>query len=199
MVINREPDLEVCGSAAGRTDGLEAFAGIKPELVILDLSLQEGNGLGLIRELRALEPGVKILVASMQDERLFAERTLRAGARGYLNKAEATSHIVPAIRTVLNGGVHLSPAMKNHLLCRSVGIADLTDAAVTTLSEREREVFQDIGRGHTTRQIAAKLGISPKTVETYRENIKVKLNIENSTELVQHAVQHVLETAQGRE
>ena len=194
MLLNREPDLEVCGCVPGLSQAMQAYREKKPDLLIVDLSLENGSGIDLIKELVAQDPDIKILVSSMHDEQLFAERALRAGARGYLNKSEATTQVVAAVRAVLNGRVHLSEQMTNRMLRRTVGfMEDVGESPVATLSDRELDVFEHIGRGRTTRQIAQKLHISPKTVETYRENIKAKLNLQNATELTQHAVQWVLE------
>jgi DNA-binding NarL/FixJ family response regulator len=129
----------------------------------------------------------------MHDEALYAERALRAGARGYINKEEATERMIAALRRVIDGHVYLSTAMTDRMLSRSIGGEEPDKSAIETLSDRELEVFEQIGHGVTTRQIAEKLHLSPKTVETYRENIKAKLNLANATELTQHAVQWVLE------
>jgi DNA-binding NarL/FixJ family response regulator len=169
---------------------------VRPDLVIVDMTLKNGSGLELIKEVKAMYPDVRMLVASMHDETLFAERALRAGAMGYVNKQEATRQLTKAIHQVMKDKIFLSEAMTDRMLCRSVGSDNYSDKSpIETLSDRELEVFELIGQGETTRNIAEKLHLSPKTVETYRENIKDKLNLENATELTRHAVQWVLENS----
>jgi DNA-binding NarL/FixJ family response regulator len=192
-VINREPDLEVCGQAGGLSQAMRLYQQERPDLVVADVSLEDGNGLELVKELVAQDPGIKVLVQSMHEESLYAERSLRAGARGYINKEEALAQIVNAIRLVLRGRVYLSTRMTDRLLHRSVRGFEPERSPIESLSDRELEVFEQIGRGMTTRRIAQNLYLSPKTIETYRENIKTKLNLKNATELTQHAVQWVLE------
>jgi DNA-binding NarL/FixJ family response regulator len=193
LLINREPDLKVCGEAEGLSQAMKRLHECDPDVVIADISLENGSGLELIKELQSIRPAVKILVCSMHDEALYAERALRAGARGYINKEEATERMIAALRRVIDGHVYLSTAMTDRMLSRSIGGEEPDKSAIETLSDRELEVFEQIGHGVTTRQIAEKLHLSPKTVETYRENIKAKLNLANATELTQHAVQWVLE------
>jgi DNA-binding NarL/FixJ family response regulator len=192
-IINREPDLEVCGQAGGLAQAMRLFQQERPDLVVADVSLEDGNGLELVKELVAQDAGIKVLVQSMHEESLYAERSLRAGARGYVNKEEAPGQIVNAIRQVLRGRVYLSSRMTDRLLHRSVRGFEPDRSPIESLSDRELEVFEQIGRGMTTRRIAQNLYLSPKTIETYRENIKTKLNLKNATELTQHAVQWVLE------
>jgi DNA-binding NarL/FixJ family response regulator len=192
-VINRERDLEVCGQAGGLAEAMRLHRELRPDIVVADVSLADGNGLDLVKELSALDPDVKVLVQSMHDESLYAERALRAGARGYINKEEAATQLVNALRQVLRGCVYLSGSMTNRMLSRSVRGVEGERSPLDSLSDRELEVFEQIGRGMTTRRIAQNLYLSPKTIETYRENIKAKLNLRNATELMQHAVQWVLE------
>jgi len=192
--IGNEPDLEVCGEAEGMSQALQAFRDTQPDLVIVDISLENGSGIELIKELVAGDPGVKTLVASIHEESLFSERVLRAGAKGYINKEESVARMLEAIRTVLDGRIFLSEDMTNRVLFRTVGSnEDSIQSPMDTLSDRELEVFEQIGHGVPTQQIAEKLHLSPKTVETYRENIKDKLELDNATELTQHAVRWVLE------
>lgn len=195
MTIECEPDLRVCSEAEGRSQALAAFHDSNPDLVIADISLENGSGIELVKELIAMKDDLRILVCSMHEETLFAERALRAGAKGYINKEQATEKLVAAIRQVASGRVYLSEQMTNRMLCRQIGGTqdDAGQSAIESLSDRELEVFEQIGHGITTRQIAEKLHLSPKTVETYRENIKHKLNLANATELTQHAVRWVLE------
>ena len=196
LLVANEPDLEVCAESDSMAGAIEEFRRHSPDLVIVDLSLNDGSGIELIKELRALRDDVKILVSSMHDENLYAERVLRAGGMGYINKVTATEGVISAIRHVLSGKIYLSPTMTDRMLCRTVGANDdMRQSSIDTLSDRELEVFQMIGEGLTTRQIAQKLDLSPKTVETYRENIKTKLSLKNGTELTRHAVQWVLEGA----
>lgn len=194
MMIDGEHDLRVCGEANGMTEALALYVELKPQVVIADISLDDGSGLELVKELMYQNEELKILICSMHDESLFAERALRAGARGFINKEEATDKLIEAIHQVARGHVYFSSEMTSRLLCRQAGHAKEPEkSAIETLSDRELEVFEQIGQGITTRQIAEKLHLSPKTVETYRENIKHKLNLSNATELTQHAVQWVLE------
>ena len=196
QLIEGEPDLEVCGQAASLPEAIKVFRESQPDLVLLDLSLGDGSGIELIKDLKARSEDVRILVSSMHDESLFAERVLRAGAKGYINKHEATENLLDAIRHVLEGRVYLSSKMADRLLHRMVGPGDPSErSSIESLSDRELEVFQMIGGGLTTRQIAEKLYLSPKTIETYRENIKTKLNLANGSELTYHAVQWVLENS----
>ena len=196
LIISQHPDLEICGEAGGEDEAIRQFRALSPDFVVVDISLDSGNGLELTKELKAIRPDVKILVWSMHEESLYAERVVRAGARGYLNKTDAIDKVVFAIRTILDGKFFLSQEMIVRMLCRTVGVPVGEDREpLETLSDRELEVFEEIGHGVTTRQIAEKLCLSPKTVETYRENIKTKLNLANATELTRSAVQWVLENA----
>jgi DNA-binding NarL/FixJ family response regulator len=194
QLLSLEPDLEVCGEAGSMVDGLQVVDREHPDLVIVDLSLSEGSGLELCKQIKARQNGTKMLVVSMHDESLFAERVLRAGAAGYVNKQEATHTLVEAIRTVMDGRIYLSSQMTDRMLCRAVGSEGFTDESpIHRLSDRELQVLEMIGQGVTTRQIAERLFLSPKTVESYRENLKAKLHLENSAELTRYAVQWVLE------
>jgi DNA-binding NarL/FixJ family response regulator len=194
LLIDQQPDLEVCAEADSVADAFSKFTESGPDLVIIDLSLKDGSGIELIKEIKARNEHAKMLVSSMHDESLFAERVLRAGAKGYISKQEATGNIVEAARQVLDGRVYLSPRMSDQMLHRLVSSGEEADRSpIDSLSDRELEVFEMIGQGLTTRQIASKLDLSPKTVETYRENIKAKLNLPNGTALTRHAVQWLLE------
>lgn len=194
LLIDQQPDLEVCAEADSVSDAFSKFTESSPDLVIIDLSLKDGSGIELIKEIKARNEHARMLVSSMHDESLFAERVLRAGAKGYISKQEATGNIVEAARQVLDGRVYLSPRMSDQMLHRLVASGEDADRSpIDSLSDRELEVFEMIGQGLTTRQIAGKLDLSPKTVETYRENIKAKLNLPNGTALTRHAVQWLLE------
>jgi DNA-binding NarL/FixJ family response regulator len=192
--LGRQPDFEVCGEAEDVADALEKVKTARPDVVIVDLSLKSGQGLDLIKRIKALDMDTKMLVSSMYDESLYAERSLRAGAMGYVNKQEVSEKIIDAIRQVVDGKIYLSPRMTERLLQRAVGAApQLVQSPFETLTDRELEIFKMIGKGMTTRQIANDLHLSVKTVETHRENIKGKLNLPNSAELSREAVQWVME------
>jgi DNA-binding NarL/FixJ family response regulator len=192
-VIAREPDLEACGEAGDVAEGLAVVERTKPHVVVVDLTLKTGHGLELIEKLKNRDPDLKILVSSMHDEMLFAERVLRAGARGYISKQEPPEALIRAIRQVLRGELYLSPRMTSRLLNRVVAGANTQDDPVQGFSNRELEVYEMIGQGLTIQQIASRLHLSPKTIETHREKIKQKLNVTNSAELNRRAVQWVLE------
>lgn len=193
--IGRQRDLEVCGEAAGMSDALRLLADTQPDAAVIDISLKNGNGLDLIKRIKDRNDGVAILVWSMHSERLYAERALRAGALGYINKDQATDQIVEAIRRVLDGKVWLSEAMAEQLLHRAVGAGPhaATPALVNSLADRELEVFLLIGQGVKTADIAERLHLSIKTVETYRDRIRQKLTLSDGTELAHYATQWVLE------
>ena len=192
--IARQPDMTVCGEAEDVADALELVKTTQPDLIIVDLSLKSGQGIDLIKKVKARSEDTKMLVSSMYDESLYAERALRAGALGYINKQEMSDKIVDAIRQVMDGKIYLSPPMTERLLQRAVGSApELIASPIESLSDRELEIFKMIGTGKTTRLIAGELHLSVKTVETHRENIKAKLDIPNSAELSREAVQWVME------
>jgi DNA-binding NarL/FixJ family response regulator len=192
-VIAREPDMETCGEAADVLEAIREVERTSPDAVVVDLILKTGHGIELIEKLKSHDPQIKTLVSSMHDETLFAERVLRAGAMGYVSKREPPEALVQAIRQVLRGELYVSPGMTNHLLQRVVVGAPAQEDPVQGLSNREIAVYQMIGQGLTIRQIATRLHLSPKTVETHREKIKQKLNLKSSAELNRHAVQWVLE------
>lgn len=192
-MINQELDLEVCGEAADTTEALEQVKQKKPDVMVVDLSLKSGHGIDLIEQVKAFDERIRMIVSSMHDESLFAERALRAGALGYLSKQEPAGKLIEAIRQVARGEIYLSSTMSNRLLYAVVGGDRLDRNPIATLSNRELEVFEMIGQGLATKQIANKLSLSPKTIETHREKIKSKLNLSNSNELNRRAVQWVLE------
>jgi DNA-binding NarL/FixJ family response regulator len=194
-VIAEERDLEVCGEAADAEEALRQVESTCPDLVIIDISLKSGHGLELIGQIRVKDPRVKMLVSSMHDELLFAERSLRAGAMGYIPKQEPTEKLLQAVHQVLRGEIFLTPRMANRLLRDVVGGKPLEGNPIHGLSNRELEIFEMIGQGLTTQQIAQRLQLSAKTIETHREKIKAKLNLKNSAELSRRAVQWVLENA----
>lgn len=194
QVISREPDMEVCGEASNAGEAIQLIAASLPDLVVVDLTLQDGDGIELIKDIKARHEPIKMLVSSMHDETLYAERALRAGAAGYINKAASREQVTGAIRQVLRGKIYLSDSVSNRLLQRVVDRGDdVTQSPVEKLSDRELAVFDMIGQGLSTRQIAERLHLSVKTIETYREHIKSKLNLAKSSELIRHAVRWQLE------
>lgn len=194
-LISSEPNLEVAGEAGDVADALQQLDACHPDLVIIDISLAKGNGLELIKQIKARDPEIKMLVSSMHDESLYAERALRAGAKGYINKQAAMDQVIEAVRQILRGGIFLSSRMSGRMLDRIIGgRGEPSLSPIETLSDRELEVFQLIGRGLTTRDIAGRIHLSTKTVETYRQHIKAKLKLKNSNELVQRAVTWILES-----
>jgi len=190
--IEREPDLSICGEAAGRVEALRLCADTAPDLVLVDLSLGKDSGLDLVKDIAVQFPGSKMLVLSMQDEMLYAERTLRAGASGYVGKDVHPDRLVEAIRCVLGGGVYASETIQQKIM-QAVQRNETGGDPVGTLSDRELTVFEQIGKGFSTADIAESMHLSVKTVETYRARIKDKLGITGPTELVQRAVQWVLD------
>jgi DNA-binding NarL/FixJ family response regulator len=197
QLINNEPDLIACGEAEGGQQALNFFASNKPDLVLLDISLPDKHGLELIKDIQALHPGLSVLVVSMHDESLYAERVLRAGGRGYIMKQEGGKKMMEAIRTVLSGQIYVSEKMSAKILEIFSGRRSETNRSpIEKLTDREFEVFQMIGQGRGTRQIAEALHLSVKTVEVHRLHIKEKLELGDAPSLVRYAVRWV-ETQQG--
>jgi DNA-binding NarL/FixJ family response regulator len=194
-LISPELDMEVCAEAAEAQEALEKVEKLKPDLIVIDISLGKGiGGVELVKEIKSRSEKAKMLVWSMHDEKLFTERCLNAGALGYISKDAAPKEFLAAIRRVLQGKIYVSEQMSDLLLHRMLhGDERLDRPSVESLSDRELQIFELIGKGMTTKQIAENLHLSVKTIETYRENIKVKLNLKNSAELVRHAVQWTLE------
>lgn len=190
QLINQEEDLTVIGEAEDAAGAVDLIEACNPDLALVDLSLKNSNGIELIKDLNRLKPELKVLVISLHDESVYAERALRAGAKGFIMKAEATDSVMIAIRMVLRGEVYLSDKMRNQLLSAMAG-GGTTRAMNPTevLSDRELEVLQAIGRGESTRAIADILCLSVKTIETYKSHLKQKLALKNSTELMQYAVE----------
>lgn len=192
QMINAEEDLEVIATAEEARTALDQADDLDPDIAVVDLSLKEGSGLDLIKSFKARKPSMPVLVLSMHDESLHAERVLRAGAKGYIMKQEATEKVITAIRKVLGGEVYLSDKMSAQMLNRLVGTGGTIEASpITRLTDREYEIYSMIGHGVGTREIAQKLTLSIKTVEAHRENIKDKLDLKNANELLRHAMQHV--------
>ena len=187
-----ESDFEIVGQASDAEEALDQFGDLDPDLAVVDVSLPGMNGLELIKHLLARDPDLLTLVVSRHDEALYAERAVRAGAKGYVSKLEADAQIVKAVRYILRGGIYLSEELKDRLLFgAAVGRKDATQSPLEVLSDRELEVFEMTGRGLPTRDIAERLHLSVKTVESYRARIKTKLALESGTELMQHAVRWV--------
>ena len=191
MTLDAEADLQIAGQCESAEEALDLVDKLDPDLAVVDVSLPGMSGLELIKHLQALKPQLGILVVSRHDEALYAERAIRAGARGYLMKLEAGDVIVKAVRTVLRGGVYVSEEIKERLLLGMMTGKDVSQSPLEILSDRELEVFELTGRGHGTREIAERLHLSVKTVESYRARIKSKLGLGTATELMQHAVQWV--------
>ncbi|GAB5519785.1 MAG: response regulator transcription factor [Rhodothermales bacterium] len=192
LTIDTHPDFEVVGQAASAEEALENIDQKNPDVAILDISLPGMSGLELVKHLTAMRSQMPVLVVSRHDEALYAERVIRAGARGYVMKMEAGEVIVEALQKVISGGVYVSDEVHNRLLMgmlsgRKPGVLSPLDE----LSDRELEVFELTGQGHNTRVIAERLHLSVKTVESYRSRIKEKLNLSTATELMQRAVQYV--------
>ena len=198
-LINRQPDLMICGEAEDAPRALSGVGALKPDVAIVDLSLTTGSGLELIKDIRAHSPDVAVIVLSMYDESLYAERALRAGARGYVMKRETTKKVLAAIRRVLEGGVHVSDDFAAVMAEKLVGGRSRQTAdqpIVTLLSDRELEVFRLLGQGRGTPQIAEMLGLSLKTVQAYCARIKEKLGLSNATELLREALRFEESTSQ---
>lgn len=188
-ILNREPDLGVCGEAEDRRGAIEEIRKHAPDLIIVDLTLKNSDGLELIKDIRVGWPKLAVLVVSMHDESLYAERVIRAGARGYITKQEATRNILVAVRRVLAGGIYLNEKAASHLLTRLTGVTKPGFAGpAELLADRELQVFELTGYGLNTHQIAERLHIGFKTVETYRARIREKLNIKDANELLQRAI-----------
>ncbi len=187
-LLEAESDLIVCGeSECGRKAGARIKA-TRPDLVIVDISLPGMNGIELIKRLRDQFPDLPLLVLSMHDENLYAERALRAGAKGYVMKQAPTEQLLAAVRQVLNSGIHVSEALSSHFLHSFVSAKTAPRHSLEVLSDRELEVIQHLGRGLSTGEVARELGISAKTVETHRGNIRQKLHLRTGAELVRFAL-----------
>ncbi len=190
--LTLESDLRICGQAGDGAAAIEVAGRTRPDLMIVDISLPGRDGIDLLKELKTRFPRLPVLIFSMHDETLYAERALHAGARGYVMKSEPPEQLIHAIRRVLAGEIALSPEMISRLLNRAVGIqATKALSAVELLTDRELEIFRLIGEGRQRQRIAAELHLSVKTVEAHRANIRRKLGLENAAELLQHAIQFV--------
>lgn len=190
-LIQSENGFVVCGEAGDGPAALELLKTVRPNLVIVDLNLHGMSGLELIKNIRNRNPELPVLVISMLDELVYAERALHAGAKGYLMKGESASKYSEALRSVLNGKIYLSESVKNKILNQAASGQSLCGSKIDALSDRELEVFQLIGKGYKSSQIAKALNLGVSTVESYREQIKVKLNFEHSTDLTQYAIEWI--------
>jgi DNA-binding NarL/FixJ family response regulator len=190
-LVKREPDLTVCGEADNASHALTAIERLKPDLVLADIGLPGKSGLELLKDLRAMCPELAVLVISMYEETLYAERVLRAGARGYLMKQEGPENILRAMRQVLDGQTYVSERMSVRILSVFSGRSDKARSPIARLSDREFEILQLIGQGKDSSAIAKQLHVSSKTVDAHRGHIKEKLNLRNGTELIYYAVRWV--------
>ena len=188
-LISQEADLQICGEASNEPQALEIIRTAQPHVAIVDISLENGSGLDLIKSIKAMFPAVTVLVLSMHDESLYAERALRAGARGYVMKREAAKKVIQAIRCVLAGQLYVSDKIAALMAEKFIeGRPTATASPIEQLSNRELEVFQLLGLGHNTRQIADHLHVGFKTVQAYCARIKEKLKLANATELLREAI-----------
>ncbi|MHC4632608.1 MAG: response regulator [Planctomycetota bacterium] len=191
-LVNHENDLVACGQAEDAHQARKAIKEQRPDMAVIDISLRETSGIELIKDINVQYPDLPVLALSMHDESLYAERALRAGARGYIMKAEATEKVITAIRKILNGEIYVSDKIAAKMLRKLVGgKAEISTSPVQRLSDRELEVFHLIGKGYGTRQISERLHLSIKTIETYRAHIKEKLSLANAAELLRYAIQWV--------
>jgi DNA-binding NarL/FixJ family response regulator len=191
-LINHQPDLEVCGEVENAAQALAALNTCKPDLALVDITLPDKSGLELIKDIKALRPEVPILVVSMHDESLYAERVLRAGARGYITKREGGQKLMQAIRYVISGNIYLSERMSGRILELFSGRRpEQEHSSIQQLSDREFEVFELIGAGLSTHEIATKLHLSTKTVQVHRANVKRKLKVKTASELISYAARWI--------
>lgn len=189
LLIDREPDLVVCGEAEDAMGAMHVLASAKPDFLIVDLSLNGPDGIDLLKNVRTTHATLPVLILSMHDELVYAERALRAGANGYIMKQVATERVLVAVRRILAGEIYVSDRIANRMLKHYItGPGTLRNSSIADLTDRELEVFRLIGEGHGTRQIAEELHRSIKTVESYQAHIKEKLSLRSARELVQHAI-----------
>ena len=197
-MIDQEPDLKVVAEAEGYHEGLDIIRKGQLDVAIVDMTLKDIGGLELVKQVRAIDSELPMLVLSMHDETLYAERVLRAGARGYIMKQEGTDKLINAIRAVMRGDIYVSERMASRMLGKFVGgSGDGGSSPLQRLSDRELEVFELLGHGLSTRKVAERLCVSIKTIESHREHIKEKLQLKNANELVQHATQWVMSEGGG--
>ena len=198
LLIDREPDLMVCGVADGAASALNAMANAMADVLVLDISLEGPDGLELLKTIRVKQPHLPVLILSMHDELIYAERAMRAGANGYIMKQEATEKVLVAILKILEGKVYLSDRLTNTMLQHYArGVSPANSSSLVNLTDRELEVFRLIGEGHGTRQIADELHLSVKTIESYQAHIKEKLALRNARQLLQHAIEWTVTLKDG--
>ena len=188
-IINREPDLLVCGEADSARKALALIEKSPPDLALMDITLPDKNGLELLKDLQSLQPKLPILALSMHDELLYAERMLRAGAKGYVNKHQPPEELVKAIRLVLAGRIYLSPTMSDSFLKRLTAGPSATRSPMEILTDREFEIFQLLGEGKSAKEIARQLRLSEKTVAVHNGNIRKKLKLKSTAQLIRLAVE----------
>lgn len=191
--ISAFSDLEICGEATSEDEAMLLVKQTNPHLIIVDISLKGGHGIELIKRVKSSYPSIKMLVSSGFQESLYAERSLRAGALGYLNKQDSGEKVIDAIRTVLRGDRYVSPDITQRLVSQALGTKDESKDPIDLLTDRELEIFRMIGQGRTSGSIADDLLLSSHTIDTHRENIKRKLGLKNAAELNRQAVQFLLE------
>ena len=193
QVINNEADMEICGEAEDSPQAMKGVGPANPDVIIVDISLRGNNGLELIKNLKAIHENIRILVFSMHDESIYAQRALRAGAKAFVMKKESPTKVVEAIRRIITGEIYVSPSVADQVLHQIVnGPNNATSTSpIDRLTDRELEVVQLIGRGLSSREVAESLNLSVKTIESHRAHVKEKLNLRNATELVQFSVQWV--------
>jgi len=194
MRISSHTDLEVCGEAATEDEAFELVKQVCPDLIIIDIALKCGNGIELIKRVKSLNSAAKMLVVSAFQESLYAERALRAGAHGYLNKQETNEKVIEAIRSVIQGGRYMSAEMTQRMVSQALGKRSETQDPLELLTDRELEIFRLIGTGVTTGAIAEQLFLSTHTIDTHRENIKRKMGAKTGAELSRMAIQFMLES-----
>jgi len=191
--IAHEADLEVCAAVGSKVQAMAAVQQHHPDVAILDMNLPDGHGLELIKDIRAYDPKVRMLVFSMHDEHIYGERVLRAGAQGYVMKSESPDDVIDAVRSVIRGRLAVSDELSQRLMSSKMGRAQDSSSDVCNLSDRELQVFRLIAAGHGTKEIAARLALSIKTIESHRARIKDKLSINSASELVASAARWLSE------
>ena len=190
QLIEHEPDLSVCGEAEDAKGALKAIEELQPDIAIVDISLKNSHGIELVKDIKTRWPNFLVLVLSMHDESFYAERILRAGAKGYVTKAEVSTMVIEGLRKILDGGIYISQAVSSKMLSKLVGDKENNSVfPIDSLSDREFEVFELIGQGLPSRKIAKQLHVSIKTIDAHREHIKKKLGLANATDLLMYAVQ----------
>lgn len=190
-LVASQDGFSICAEAGDASGGLQAILDHKPDLAMIDITLPGRNGLELIKDVKAQQPDLPILVLSMHDESLYAERALKAGARGYLMKDADRDTILSAIRRVMEGGIYVSDKMSSDLFANFAHKANSKKGSISVLSDREFEVFELVGQGYGTQEIAVRLGISPKTIEVHRAHIREKLDVPSGAAMVRYAVRWI--------